>query len=554
MASVEQAPSDLAGKSASDPVLLPAGRGLGAPFWRLWFATGISGSGDGLVTVAIPLLTVALTRNPLIIAGATAANRAAAAIAALPAGLIADRVDRRRLMVGCNLVAGAALMTLVVAMTLGSADLLMAYLVAIILAPCDVTFTIAMQASVPAFARYPEQLGVANGRLMAVGGAGQQFIGPGSGGYLFALARRLPFFADGVSFFISALLVSSSLPRARREGLHVRRSGRYVADLRDPPPEPYVADLRDPPPAPYVADLRDPPPPPTDAPADGGTDTRAEGDHDAAAYESAAGPAGAETYQPAPGPSGVSARLPGSADDFELGTAAGREDLAKARGRHRSGWVAAFLEGLRVFRREPSLKMLAATVSSLAFCQSMVIGVLVVYGTRTLHLSPTRYGLFLAVASLVGVVGAFSAGALQRRFGGGRLIVWGTAAAALSYIGLSFTRSAVLAVFVLGLQDFGVAVANVASVTARQRLVPRNLLGRVSSVHRLAVLGAAPFGAVVGGLVASVANAPDAMLVAGLTLAVALAILSPRLLRSLTASAARVAADSPAPASQPASS
>lgn len=545
MASVEQAPSDLAGKPDGGPAVLPGQRGLGAPFWRLWFATGISGSGDGLVTVAIPLLTVALTRNPLIIAGATAANRAAAAIAALPAGLIADRVDRRRLMVGCNLVAGAALMTLVVAMTLGSADLLMAYLVAIILAPCDVTFTIAMQASVPAFARNPEQLGVANGRLMAVGGAGQQFIGPGSGGYLFALARRLPFFADGISFFISALLVSSSLPRARREGLHVRRSGRYVADLRDPPPAPYVADLRDPPPA------------PTDS-ANPGRDAydRGQGASLAEAYPPTPRPSGAgtDTYEPAQGPLGITARLPGSADDFELGTPAGRDELAKARGQHRSGWVAAFLEGLRVFRREPSLKMLAATVSSLAFCQSMVIGVLVVYGTRTLHLSSTRYGLFLAVASLVGVVGAFSAGALQRRFGGGRLIVWGTAAAALSYIGLSFTRSAVLAVFVLGLQDFGVAVANVASVTARQRLVPRNLLGRVSSVHRLAVLGAAPFGAVVGGLVASVANAPDAMLVAGLTLAVALAILSPPFMRSLAASARRDAAGSPAPTVQPTSS
>ncbi len=294
MASVEQAPSVLAGKPDSDPVVLPARRGLGAPFWRLWCATGISGSGDGLVTVAIPLLTVALTRNPLIIAGATAANRAAAAIAALPAGLIADRVDRRRLMVVCNLVAGAALMTLVVAMTFGSADLLMAYLVAIILAPCDVTFTLAMQASVPVLTPHPEQLGMANGRLMAIEGAGQQFIGPGSGGYLFALARRLPFFADGISFFISALLVSSSLPRARREGLHTRPSGNYVADLRDPPPEPYLADLRDPPPAPYVADLRDPPPVPTDADADAG----AEGDHDAAAYQSAPGPSGTENHRP----------------------------------------------------------------------------------------------------------------------------------------------------------------------------------------------------------------------------------------------------------------
>jgi MFS family permease len=526
VASVEQAPSHVAGKPDSGPVVLPGRRGLGAPFWRLWCATGISGSGDGLVTVAIPLLTVALTRNPLIIAGATAANRAAAAIAALPAGLIADRVDRRRLMVGCNLVAGAALMTLVVAMSLGSADLVMAYLVAIILAPCDVTFTLAMQASVPALTSFPDQLGVANGRLMAVEGAGQQFIGPGSGGYLFALARRLPFFADGISFFISAFLVGSSLPRARREGLHAKPSGRYVADLRDPPASFYVADLRDGSSGPSVADAHPPAP----------------------------GSSGAGAEQAASGAPAPSARLPGSADDFDLGTAAGRDDLARARGRHKSGWVASFLEGLRVFRREPSLKMLAATVSALAFCQFMVIGVLVVYGTRTLHLSSTRYGLFLAVASLVGVVGAFSAGALQRRFGAGRLIVWGSAAATISYIGLSFTRSAVLAVFVLGLQDFGVAVANVASVTARQRLVPRNLLGRVSSVHRLAVLGAAPFGAVVGGLVASASNAPDAMLAAGLVLGVALAILSAPLLRSLAASARRDASDSPVPTAQPAGS
>ena len=437
----------------------------------------------------------------------------------------------------------------------------MAYLVAIILAPCDVTFTLAMQASVPVLTPHPEQLGMANGRLMAIEGAGQQFIGPGSGGYLFALARRLPFFADGISFFISALLVSSSLPRARREGLHTRPSGNYVADLHDPPPEPYLADLRDPPPAPYVADLRDPlrrPPTPTPTLEPKVTMTRLRtnrhpdlpapkttGRHQALRRRHL--PAGTGTF----GSKRPSAR---SADDYELGTSAGREDLAKARGQHRSGWVAAFLEGFRVFRREPSLKMLAATVSSLAFCQFMVIGVLVVYGTRTLHLSSTRYGLFLAVASLVGVAGAFSAGALQRRFGGGRLIVWGAVAASLSYIGLSFTRSAVLAVFVLGLQDFGVAVANVASLTARQRLVPRSLLGRVSSVHRLAVTGAAPFGAVVGGSVASIFNAPDTMLAAGLILVVALAILSPPLLRSLTASARGVAADSPAPATQPASS
>ena len=51
---------------------------------------------------------------------------------------------------------------------------------------------------------------------------------------------------------------------------------------------------------------------------------------------------------------------------------------------------------------------------------------------------------------------------------------------------------------------------------------------------------------------ASAINAPDAMLAAGLILGVTLAILSPPLLRSLTASARRDAADSPAPTTQPA--
>lgn len=474
MASLEQAQSEIAGAPDSGPIVLPGRRRLGAPFWRLWSATGISGSGDGLVAVAIPLLTVTLTRNPLVIAGATAANRASAAIMALPAGLIADRVDRRRLMVACNLVAGAALSGLVVAMTLGSADLAMVYLVAVVLAACDVTYGLALQAAVPMLTSSLDQLALANGRLMAVEGAGQQFIGPGTGGFLFSLARRLPFFGDGLSFFVAALLVGSSFPRAPRRGLHARRPG-LASSL----------EL-------------------------GRGDDRGAG--------------------------GAGARDPGVVDVREPGPP-GRYERPDVRGRHRSGWAAAFREGVRVFRRERSLKLLAATVSSVAFCQFMVIGVLVVYGTRTLHLTSTRYGLFLAFASLVGVPGALSAGVLQRRFGAGRLIVGGAFAATLSYVGLSFTRSGVLAVFVLGLQEVGVAVANVASVTARQHLVPRALLGRVSSVHRLGVAGAAPFGALVGGFIASVSSAPVTMLAAGLTMMATLALLAPALLRSLAATA-----------------
>jgi MFS family permease len=404
---------------------------LGAAFWRLWWATGISSSGDGLVNVAVPLLTLTLTRSPLVIAGVTAANRAAAAAATLPAGVLADRVDRRRLMVGCNLVAGVALAGLVVAMTAGALHLVEVYVISAVLAVCDTAYVLAAQASVPVIVP-DEQLAKANGRLQAVGGAGEQFLGPGSGGFLFAVASRLPFIGDSISFFISAVLVRRSLPR----GPAMRAARPAVAGSSEPR----------------------------------GSD---------------------------------------------------------------AGWAADFRQGLRWFKAERRVQVLAATVASLTFTQNMVFAILVVYGTRSLHLGSTGYGLFVALPSLLGVAGAFAAGAIVQRFGAGRVIVGGVGAAIVSYVGLGLTHVAVLAVFVFGLQELGTAVANVGSITTRQRLIPRHLYGRVAGAYRLMIAAAVPVGALLGGFIAELTNASRTMLVAGGLELVMLAFLAPVLLRTL---------------------
>jgi predicted MFS family arabinose efflux permease len=400
-------------------------------------------------------LTVTLTRSPLVIAGVTAANRAGAAIAALPAGLLADRMDRHRMMVACNLISGVALVGLVTAMTLGSADLVMVYLVAVVIAVCDVAYTLALQGSVPDVVPVPDQLGLGNGRLVAVEGAGEQFLGPGVGGLLFSVTRWVPFLADGASFFISAVLVRASLRGYGRRARHAAT--------------------------------------------------------------------------PLPG------RASGAAPEGQARGSSGRISAGRRseRGLHRSGLGADFRHGLKLFRQQPSLKFLAATVAVLAFSQNMVFALLVVYGKRTLHLSNTGYGVFLALASLVGVIGAFSGGRLQRRFGPGRLIVGGAVLATLSYVGLSLTRSGIIAVFVFGLQEIGVAVSNVGSVTTRQRLIPRNVFGRVGGIHRLAVGVAAPAGAVLGGAIASIYSVQAAMLTAGVLLAGLLVYLGPALLKNL---------------------
>jgi len=487
LASVERAASSSSENAAvpeSPGVVLVRRRWAGGVFGRLWWATGISASGDGLVAVAVPLMAVTLTSNPLVIAGLTAANRASAAVAALPGGLVADRWDRRNLMVACNLVAGIVLMALVGTIALHAAELVMLYVVAAVLAACDVTYTLAVQASLPDVVR-SDQLAAANGRLIAVEGAGEQFVGPACGGLLFSVARWVPFLADGVSFFISALFVSTGLPSSRQR----ERQAEVPAG-----PGPRAGDAR----APVV------------------------------------GPAG-----DGPPPEAVVADGPGSG---EAGAEAGRQETPAGSARRSAvwtAWVADFRQGLRVFRKDSALKLLAAIAASTAFCQSMVFAILVLYGKQVLHLSSTGYGLFLAFASVIGVTGAFYAGPLQRRFGAGMLIIGGTALAMLSYIGLAFTSSAVLAVFVFGLQEVGVVVVNVGSVTSRQHLIPRNLYGRVGSVHRLAVTCAGVAGALVAGLVASASSVPVTMLSAGLLMVFVLVAFGPALLRRLPVASAK---------------
>jgi MFS family permease len=432
---------------------------MGGAFWRLWWSTAISSSGDGLLAVALPLLAVTITRDPIAIAAVTVVQRGAGALVALPLGVVIDRFQRRTMMVGANVVSGLALLGLVLALTLGSADLAMIYVVSFVLAVCDMAYILALQASFPDIVNAPDRLGTANARLMGVDVAGEQFAGPAVGGLLFGWARRLPFLADGVSFFLAALLVRSSIPRPKSRLLH------------------------------------------------------------------AGGTPGAD----------------GSADQSTVASV-GPTPVLDGQHRHGAGWTADFRAGLRVFRRERALKLLGATMASMSFNSGMVMSLLVLYGRLDLHLSSIGYGVFITAASVFGVAGTLVAGSLERRWGAARVIVYGSFLVVASYLGLAFTHLAVVAVVVFGLQEVGVAIANVGSVTTRQRLIPRQMYGRVASVHRILVLGAAPVGALFAGVIASVFNVRDAFFIAGALEAVLSVYLAPQLVRVLGAKGAPPAA------------
>ncbi len=90
---------------------------MGAPFRRLWVASAVSNLADGVLKVALPLVAVRYTESPALVAGLTFALTLPWLLFTLPAGALADRLDRRLAMVGAN-VARAVLVAALAAVAL----------------------------------------------------------------------------------------------------------------------------------------------------------------------------------------------------------------------------------------------------------------------------------------------------------------------------------------------------------------------------------------------------------------------------------------------------
>ena len=184
---------------------------VGREFAKLWIASSVSGIGDGIALAAAPLLAISLTRDPRLIAGVATALTLPYLLFSLPAGVIIDRVDRRRAMARVDafraiLVGGFTALTLVHAV--GMAAL---YVCFFLIGTCEAFFRNSSQTLIPQVVER-EALPLANGRMMASEIVMNEFVGPMTGGLLFALATPLPFGLDAASFAVSSTLLSRLRP------------------------------------------------------------------------------------------------------------------------------------------------------------------------------------------------------------------------------------------------------------------------------------------------------------------------------------------------------
>jgi MFS family permease len=205
-----------------------APRGLGRDFRLVWSAVVISSTGDGMFITAFPLLAARLTTDPVLIAGVTVAQRLPWLVASLFMGALADRFDRRRLMVIADVVRCVVVGLFGLGVVVGWVDIWSLYACAFLLTVGETLHVSAGQAVLPAIVE-PADLLQANSRFGIAQISSAQFVGPPLGAATFALSASVPFLADAVTFAGSAALIGA-LPD--EHGVNAP-STRFRDDLRE---------------------------------------------------------------------------------------------------------------------------------------------------------------------------------------------------------------------------------------------------------------------------------------------------------------------------------
>jgi MFS family permease len=367
--------------------------GLGRAFWRFAAASGLSNVADGAFLVAVPLIALRLTREPLPISGLELAAGLPWLLFALVAGVIADRVDRRSLLIGANAARVVLLGVLVALVVLDRVQLWVLYTVALLMGVAEVLFDTTEQ-SLPPMLLAGRNLERANSRLQGVEVVSNYFVGPPLGGLLAAVSFTWAFGVPAVGYLLAGAVLITLPGRFRAE----RVGGRTTV----------------------------------------------------------------------------------------------RADIA---------------EGVRHLRRHPLLRRMAWFGAGLMTLYAAVGAVLPVWAVAPgpMGLSARGFGLFIASTAIGAVIASVSAERLIRRLGPARAMRMAMVAVAVNYAApLAVNPFAVAALWLGG--AYFVTVWNVVMISARQRLVPAHLFGRVNSVYRLASWGALPVGALLGGVIAQVTS------------------------------------------------
>lgn len=377
-----------------------APRRLGHDFRWLLASSWTSNAGDGVALAAAPLLIASMTSSPLLVAAGAILQFLPWLVFGLHAGAIADRFDRRGLVMVANAARAIVLVALCVFLVTGAANIWIVLVSAFLYGTAEVFVDTAGAALLPMLLK-PADLGLGNARLQAGFLVANQFAGPPLGAFLFAAGHAWPFLLEAVCVSLAVVLIS----RIARTPVPPRSST--------------------------------------------GSGTGAAGS----------------------------------------GRAKVHTDIA---------------EGLRWLWRNPPVRMLVLIILLFNVTWAAPWGVLVLYATQHLHMGPVGYGMLTTASAAGGLLATMSFGWLERHVSFATMMRVCLSLEVVMHLSFALTTAGWIALVIMFVFGFYAFIWGTISTTVRQRLVPHELQGRVSSVNSVGVFGGMVIGQALGGVIAQV--------------------------------------------------
>jgi MFS family permease len=187
---------------------------LGASFRWLLAATVVNNIGDGVAISAGPLLVASQTRDPFLVSMALLSEYLPVLLFGVLGGAIADRLDRKRMVVVVNIGRALVLVALVATIVSGTVNIAVVLVALFVLGTAETFADSASSTLIPSLVAR-EDLGIANARMQGAFVLMNQLVAPPIGAFLFVVGMALPFATNAAAFALGALLVSRVATSAR---------------------------------------------------------------------------------------------------------------------------------------------------------------------------------------------------------------------------------------------------------------------------------------------------------------------------------------------------
>ena len=209
---------------------LIAPRRMGADFRWLLASSWTSNVGDGVALAAAPLLIASMTSSPILVAAGAILQFLPWLVFGLHAGAIADRLDRRLIVVTVDLLRACVLALVAASIVTGTVSVAVVLVALFLVGTAEVFADNTSSTLLPMLVPRAD-LALANARLQLGFITVNQLAGPPIGAALFAAGMAWPFVTQAVLVALGAVLVSRVVLTAHRRD--PGRSGRMRHDIAE---------------------------------------------------------------------------------------------------------------------------------------------------------------------------------------------------------------------------------------------------------------------------------------------------------------------------------